>query len=162
MPKITTAEKLGKLKRIPFTKEGHENLLRTLQELREARPAAVKELARARELGDLSENGLYTAAKSRLVSIDNQIFRSEMTLKLADIIEDTVAEGVHIGSTVTVLDDGKEIVYKIVGDTEANPKEYKVTQYSPIGRSLLGAEVGKEIILDLPAGKKTLIIKKIA
>lgn len=162
MPKLTTAEKLGKLKRIPFTKEGHQKLIDTLKELQEARPAAVKELARARELGDLSENGLYTAAKARLVSIDNQIFRSEMTLKLADIIEDTLTGGAHIGSSVTVTDSGQEITYNLVGDTEANPKEYKVTQYSPIGKSLMGASVGKEIILDLPAGKRILKVVKIS
>lgn len=162
MPKITTAEKLGKLRRIPFTKDGHAELIKSLEELRIARPAAVKELARARELGDLSENGLYTAAKSRLISIDNQIFRAEMTLKLADIIEETVSNGAHIGSTVTVSENGTETTYKIVGDTEANPKENKITQHSPLGRAFLGKYKDSEVILETPGGKRTLKIINIS
>lgn len=161
MPKITTAEKLGKLKRIPFTKEGHAQLLANLAELQSVRPAAVKELARARELGDLSENGLYTAAKSRLISIDNQIFRAEMTLKLADIIEETTSKGAHIGSSVTVSDNGNEITYMIVGDTEANPKENKITQHSPIGRALIGKLENSTATVHLPAGDKVFTITKI-
>lgn len=161
MPKITTAEKLGKLKRIPFTKEGHAKLIESLEELKLARPAAVKELARARELGDLSENGLYTAAKARLVSIDNQMFRAEMTLKLADIIEETTSQGAHIGSSVTVSDNGIETTYTIVGDTEANPKENKITQHSPIGRALLGKFEKSTATVHLPAGDKVFTITKI-
>lgn len=162
MPKITTAEKLGKLRRIPFTKDGHAELIKNLEELKLSRPAAVKELARARELGDLSENGLYTAAKSRLISIDNQIFRAEMTLKLADIIEETASAGAHIGSSVTISENGNETVYKIVGDTEANPKENKITQHSPLGRAFLGKYKDSEVILETPGGKRTLKIVSIS
>ncbi len=162
MPKITTAEKLGKLKRIPFTKQGHADLIKNLEELQEARPAAVKELARARELGDLSENGLYTAAKSRLVSIDNQIFRAEMTLKLADIIEESEDSGIHIGSSVKVKTEGNEFTYHVVGDTEANPKEYKITQHSPIGRALLGKVKGNKVTVTLPAGDKIFEIIEVS
>lgn len=161
MPKLTTHEKLGKLKRIQFTQEGFDKLLKQLEELREARPAAVKELARARELGDLSENGLYTAAKSRLISIDNQIFRGEMTIKLADIMDSSNSSSIQIGSKVTVQDGDNEVVYQLVGDTEANPKENKITQHSPIGRALMGKSVGSKAVLHLPAGEKTLTIIKI-
>ncbi len=162
MPKITTAEKLGKLKRIPFTKQGHAQLVQTLEELKLARPAAVKELARARELGDLSENGLYTAAKSRLISIDNQIFKSEMTLKLADIIEESENSGIHIGSKVKVKIDGTEFTYQLVGDTEANPKEYKITQFSPIGSALIGKLKGNKVTVSLPAGDKVFEIIEVS
>lgn len=162
MPKITTAEKLGKLKRIPFTKQGYAQLVQTLEELKVARPAAVKELARARELGDLSENGLYTAAKSRLISIDNQIFRSEMTLKLADIIEESENSGIHIGSMVKVKIDGTEFTYQLVGDTEANPKEYKITQFSPIGSALIGKLKGNKVTVSLPAGDKLFEIIEVS
>lgn len=162
MPKLTTHEKLGKLKRIQFTQEGFDKLLKQLQELQDARPAAVKELARARELGDLSENGLYTAAKSRLISIDNTIFRIEMTIKLADIIASNGSSKVQIGSSVTVTDNGRMVMYRIVGDTEASPKENKITQHSPLGRALVGKSVDDHVVINLPAGQKTLIIKSIS
>lgn len=161
MPKLTTHEKLGKLKRIKFTKEGYASLLKQLEELREVRPAAVKELARARELGDLSENGLYTAAKSRLISIDGQIFRGEMTLKLADIIDSSGTSTIQIGSTIVVSDQGNETTYHLVGDTEANPKENKITQHSPLGRAFMRKHPGDFVQILLPAGTKTLFVKSV-
>lgn len=161
MPKLTTHQKLGALRKIQFTKDGYKKLLENLDSLKEQRPAAVKELARARELGDLSENGLYTAAKARLGSIDGQIFRAEMTIKFAEVVEvenDGVAQ---IGSKVTIKDGDKEATYEIVGDTEANPKENKITTHSPLGRALLGKRVGEDTKLITPAGEKMLSIKKI-
>lgn len=154
--------KIRALKRIPFTKEGFAKLERKLEHLKADRPAAVKELARARELGDLSENGLYTAAKARLISIDNNIFRTEMTIKLADVVENTDSSVISIGSHVTVSQDGKSLDYIIVGDTETNPRERKISQNSPIGMALVGKSVGDTAELELPAGKKQLKILKIA
>lgn len=153
--------KIRALKRIPFTKEGFAKLERKLEHLKADRPGAVKELARARELGDLSENGLYTAAKSRLISIDNNIFRTEMTMKLADIVENVDSSIISIGSKVTVSQDGMETIYTIVGDTETNPKENKISQHSPIGLALVGKSAGEKIILSAPFGKRELLIKRI-
>ncbi|MBP6913442.1 MAG: transcription elongation factor GreA [Candidatus Levybacteria bacterium] len=162
MPKLTTHDKLSKLNKISFTKEGYQNLLTQLTELKNTRPAAVKELARARELGDLSENGLYTAAKARLSSIDNQIFRAEMTIKFAEVVNESESHGISIGSTVVVDDGNNETTYLVVGDTEANPKENKVTQHSPIGRALIGKNLGDSATLILPSGTKKLYIKKVS
>lgn len=153
--------KIRALKRIPFTKEGFAKLERKLKHLKADRPGAVKELARARELGDLSENGLYTAAKARLISIDNSIFRTEMTIKLADVVENTDSSIISIGSRVTVTDGNQKITYELVGDTETYPKENKISQHSPIGRALIGKKENEEIIFELPAGKKNLRILKI-
>ncbi len=158
---MTTHQKLGKLKRIPFTKEGYDKLVKKLKGLQESRPAAVKELARARELGDLTENGLYTAAKARLNSIDNQIFRAEMTMKLADVVESKNSNVVSIGSRVTVSDGVSEVEYKIVGDTETNPKENKISQHSPIGLALIRKSAGDSIKIQTPSGIKTLRIRLI-
>lgn len=161
MPKLTTHQKLSKLKRIPFTKEGYEKLLSNLEKLKDLRPDAVKELARARELGDLSENGLYTAAKARLSSIDNQIFRSEMTIKLADIVENKTTDSIQIGSAVVVSDGKNETIYRIVGDTEVNPKENKISQHSPIGQALMDKKLHDQISVNLPTGTMQLTVKKI-
>lgn len=162
MPKLTTHQKLSQLHRITFTKEGYEKLERDLGRLKDDRPAAVKELARARELGDLSENGLYTAAKARLSSIDNQIFRIEMTMKFADVKESETSDEVQVGSHVLVQDEDNKVEYHIVGDTEANPKENKITSHSPIGSALIGKQVGELVSVYLPAGEKKLVIKKIS
>jgi transcription elongation factor GreA len=161
MPKLTTHDKLSKLERITFTKVGYEKLLRKLERLRLDRPAAVKELARARELGDLSENGLYTAAKARLNSIDGNIFRIEMTIKFADVADSKNSTFVQIGSRVKILENNEEVEYKIVGDTEANPRERKVTQASPIGSALIGKKEGEDVEIQTPSGGKSLKILSI-
>lgn len=162
MPKLTTHNKLAKLDRIPFTKEGYAELEKKLKRLKEERPSAVKELARARELGDLSENGLYTAAKARLGSIDGQIFRIEMTMKFADVVDGKNSDTITIGSMVMVESEGNEVTYKIVGDTETSPKERKISQHSPIGQALVGKSVGDTALIDLPSGKTALKILKIS
>ncbi len=161
MPKLSTHDKLAKLEKITFTKEGFEKLQRDYKRLQESRPAAVKELARARELGDLSENGLYTAAKARLGGIDSQLFRMEMTMKFAEIVESDSSGAVTIGSKVTVQDGENKTVYELVGDTEANPKLGKITKNSPIGSALLDKKVGEKAEVSLPSGVKTFSILKI-
>lgn len=161
MPKLSSHDKLARLKRFQMTKIGHQQMLEKLENLKSSRPGAVKELARARELGDLSENGLYTAAKGRLISIDNQIFKIEMTLKLADIVEEDNSGIAQIGSKVTVKDGSEQIIYEIVGDLEANPKERKVSPNSPIGRALIGKKVDETTEIHLPAGIKKLVIQRI-
>ena len=162
MPKLSSHEKLARLKRFQMTKKGHKQMLQKLEDLKKARPSAVKELARAREMGDLSENGLYTAAKARLNGIDSNIFRIEMTLKLADVIEVEDSGSVQIGSRVTVTDNNQEIVYEIVGDLEANPKEQKVSPNSPIGKALIGKRKKENVQLHTPSGVKIITILEIS
>lgn len=162
MPKLSTHDKLSKLEKITFTRQGFEKLQKDYERLVESRPAAVKELARARELGDLSENGLYTAAKARLGGIDSQLFRMEMTMKFAEIVESDASGKISIGSKVTVSDGENEIMYELVGDTEANPKLGRITKNSPIGSALLDKKVGEKTDVILPSGAKTFTIVKIS
>lgn len=147
-------------KRINFTKEGVEDLLKQKSKLLEERPAAVKELTRAREMGDLSENGLYKAAKSRLVSIDATLRRITTTLKLAEIITPS-KEIIGIGSKVVVVNDNKEQEYQIVGPHEANPIDKKVSENSPIGRMLIGKKIGQTVSINTPSKTITLTVKSI-
>jgi len=141
----------SRIKRIPVTKEGFKKLHEELLQLQKDRPQAVKNLADARGMGDLSENGLYTAAKSRLRSIDSQIFRAEIQIKLADIIEGSDGK-VSIGSIVTVESDSGKTIFNIVGDYEANPVEKKISQHSPLGRALIGKKVGETAQFEAPKG----------
>jgi len=161
MPKLSTHDKLAKLKKITFTKQGFEKLQRDYKKLQAERPAAVKELARARELGDLSENGLYTAAKARLGGIDSQLFRMEMTMKFAEVVEGNGGSHISVGSKVTVKNENQETTYEIVGDTEANPKLNKITTKSPIGSALIDKKVGDKAEVLLPSGVKTFLIVRI-
>ncbi len=149
--KLKTSVMNSRIKRIPVTKEGFEKLQKELLQLQKDRPQAVKNLADARGMGDLSENGLYTAAKSRLRSIDAQIFRTEIQIKLADIIEGSDGK-VSIGSIVTVESDTGKTVFNIVGDYEANPTEKKISQHSPLGRALMGKKVGETAQFEAPKG----------
>lgn len=141
-----------KIKRIPVTREGFEKLKKTLSELQKSRPEAVNNLSTARAMGDLSENGLYTAAKARLRSIDSQMFRLEIQIKLADIIESNNSGVVSIDSKVVVSDGVNEKTFHIVGDYEANPLESKISQHSPLGRALIGKKVGDTANFYAPKG----------
>lgn len=148
------------LKRIPFTKEGLEEVKKELEGLKKSRLEAVLKLAEARGMGDLSENGLYTAAKARLRSMDSRIFQLGMQIKLADVIKSNINE-VGIGTSVEVQIEGKSRVFHIVGDYEANPLEGKISQHSPIGKALLGKRVGDEVKVLTPRETITYVITSI-
>lgn len=141
------------MKQIRFTKEGYEKLEQEYRELFVQRPAAVEDLKKARELGDLSENGYYKAARSRLSFIDNRLQLLKLYLKTAVIIEADNSESVNIGSVV-ILSDGKtQRTFSIVGDLEADPGQGKLSLLSPIGRAIAKRNAGSEIKIDTPKGE---------
>lgn len=152
---------MKKIKRIAVTTEGFKKLKNELNKLRNERPQAVKNLAEARDMGDLSENGLYAAAKSRLRSIDNQIFRLEIQIKLADIKQPSSSNVIDIGSKVKLVQKNQETIFEIVGDYEADPINKKISQYSPLGRVLMGKKIGERVEFVAPKGKVVFIIKEI-
>jgi transcription elongation factor GreA len=151
---------MRKIERVPVTKEGFEKLQKDLTELKRIRPEAVNTLSDARKMGDLSENGLYTAAKMRLKSIDAQIFRLNIQIKLADIINKKDNFIIGLGSKVTVFDGKIERELYLVGDYEADPKSGKISKKSPIGRSLIGKRVGDSVSVFTPSGRKVYKILK--
>jgi transcription elongation factor GreA len=140
--------------KIRFTKEGFEKLKQEHEDLLSQRPYAVSELKKAREMGDLSENGYYKASKQKLNFIDGQLRRTEHALKYADIIESGGADIVEIGKTVTLSDGKIERIYEVVGDWEADPSAGKISLLSPIGKAITNKKVGDEIVIEIPAGKK--------
>lgn len=149
------------MRRIPITKSGYEMLLKKRADLLEQRPDAVKTLKAARELGDLSENGLYKGARSRLSGIDAQLRRLSMQIKLSEIIEPISNDTIQIGSTVKVLENEKEKTYVIVGNLEANPIECKVSINSPIGSALINKKESDSVKINTPKGSIEMTIKKI-
>ncbi len=137
---------------IQFTKSGFEKLKKDFEDLEKSRPAAVLDLKKAREMGDLSENGYYKAAKFKLSSIDHQLSVLKHQIKSAVIIENKNNQTINIGSLVTLEGSGEKITYQIVGDLEANPSENKISSHSPIGKAIFNKKAGDEVEINLPKG----------
>lgn len=143
---------------IVFTQSGVDDLKKEQELLRLQRKEAVADLKKARDMGDLSENGYYKAAKFKLISIDRRIRMVTHLLKNATVPTVIAKTTVDIGCTV-MLDDGKEKKeYLLVGGYESNPGEGKLSIVSPIGRGLVGKKAGDTIQVETPNGKHTYTI----
>ena len=142
-----------------LTEEGKRKIERDMIRLKAEHPHAVAALQAAKELGDLSENAEYSAAKGRLARINEQLVRLEYKLKHAQIIEETAQDGrVHIGSRVTVRVNAKEKTYTIVGGNESNPTLGRISHVSPLAKALLNQRVGDEVSVTTEAGTTTYCI----
>lgn len=148
------------MRQIPFTKEGFEKIKKEKQDLLTSRPAAVEDLAKARAMGDLSENGYYKAAKQKLSGIDFRVRQLTRLIQDAVVVEKTPSDEVQIGSMVVLHDGSKEIAYSIVGGYESNPLEGKISQISPLGKELIGKKVGDNVTIVAPKGVTIYSIKK--
>ena len=135
---------------IPFTKLGFEELEKQLEVEVSKRPDAVKTLTRAREMGDLSENGLYKAAKQELNDLDRNIRNLKYLIKYANITVPINNNFVQIGHKVLVETVDGEKEFLLVGEYEANPKQNKISNKSPIGHNLMGRKVGENISITTP------------
>lgn len=147
-----------------LTREGLKKLEEELEYLRTVRRAQVAErLHNAQEDGELIENAEYEDAKNEQAFVEGRILTLEAMLSNAVIIQDEDHHGVvGLGSRVTIKESGggKPEVYQLVGAAEANPKEGRISNESPLGRALLGRRIGEEIKVNAPAG--TLVFRIIA
>lgn len=150
------------MKKMYLTKQGLDELKQEYDELcNTKRPQVVARVADAREMGDLSENAEYSAAREELAFIDGRIEELEELLKQVVVITDQKTADstqVKLGSQVKVKQDGKETVYAVVGEWEADPAEKKISHESPLGKALLGGEIGDVVEVNAPAGKVTYTI----
>lgn len=150
---------------IILTTAGKEKILAELAELKGVKRLEIaRRLKSAIEMGDLSENADYKAAKEDQGFLEGRILELESTLANAIIVDDAVMDNsvVQIGSTVTILEDGdEEEVYQIVGANEANPREQKISYVSPIGSAVLNHKKGDvvEILLPNKSTRKVRILK---
>ena len=139
-----------------LTKQGEANLRNELKELIEVkRPELAQRLKEAIAQGDLKENADYHDAKEQQGFIEGRIQHIEAILRHATVIEDNgSSDEVRIGSTVIIREDGtdEDEEYKIVGSAEANPRERKISQKSPIGAALLGKKKGRKVKVETPDG----------
>ena len=149
-----------------MTTEGKEKLEKELHFLKtDRRQEVVERIKVARDFGDLSENSEYDAAKEEQAFVEQRITQVEKMIRNAVIIEnnDTNSNIVSLGKSVTFqeLPDGDEETYTIVGSAEADPFEGKISNDSPIAKSLLGQEVGTEVTVTTPGGDFQVRITKV-
>lgn len=147
---------------IIFTQEGYDQLVAEKTKLQQERPAAVEDLAKARAMGDLSENGYYKSARTKLSFVDSQIRHLTYLIQHAKIKTKTMSDIVDIGMTVTISDGTLEKTYTIVGGYESNPSEGKISHHSPLGKALLGKKVGENASFTTLQGTKTYSILSIS
>lgn len=137
---------------IPFTKQGFADLKQALEKEIAKRPLAVESLKRGREMGDLSENGLYKAAKMELGDVDRQIRHLRNLIRYGRTSEPKDNNTVQLGHAVAVETENGKKEFMIVGEWEANPKENKISHKSPIGHNLMGRQMGETIAIKTPGG----------
>ena len=155
-------------KEVLLTQEGYNNLEKELNYLKTEKRAEVADRIKvALGFGDLSENSEYDEAKTAQAENENKIAQLEDKLRHAKIIDekDIDTETVQVGNIVKVLDMefDEKIEYTIVGSTEVNLAENKISNESPLGAALLGAKKNKVVEVNAPAGimkYKILSIKK--
>lgn len=153
---------IQKMPSIKFTKSGYEKVKADLEILKQKRPSAVTSLRIAREMGDLSENGAYKAARFELSSIDREIRRMTFLIRFGEITEVTTTDEIGFGSTIT-LDDGKaQMTFMLVDGYESDPKQQKLSLQSPIGRAVFGKRKGEKVIIHAPAGYLTYTILSVS
>ena len=144
-------------KSIMITAEGLKQLEDELDLLKgEKRKEIAEKIKVARSYGDLSENSEYDDAKNEQAILEARIATIEATLKVAVVIDESGISGetVSVGSKVRLenITRGMEVTYRITGSNEANPREAKISDESPVGKGLLGHHIGDVVEIETPAG----------
>ena len=150
----------------PITAEGLakiEEELRYLETVR--RPEVAEKIKQAKELSSTQNNAEYEDAKNEQAMVEGKIQSLSGLIQNAQIIDEAGAHKskiVILGSTVKVKQDGKAHEYTIVGPAEADPREGKISNESPVGRALMGKKANDEIKINVPRGLMTLKITKVS
>lgn len=148
-----------------MSQDKRSNLEIELKDLQEIKAVALrKRIDEARQMGDLSENAEYHAAREELAWIQSRILEIKNILDNAEIIssDSKKTDSVQIGSKLLVKINNKEKEYQIVGAQEADPLNGKISNESPLGSAFLGKEKGDEVEVEVPAGIQKYKILKIS
>ena len=151
----------------PITVNGLQNLKTELEDLKNIqRPKVVEAIAEARSHGDLKENAEYHAAKEQQALIESRVIAINDLIARANVIDVTKMENngkVIFGSTVKLLElkANKNIIYKLVGQDEADIKKNFIFFKSPIGKALIGKNKGEMVTVDTPSGEKNFEILEV-
>lgn len=149
--------------RYKMSQERLQELKDELDFLETIKTKEVAELIKeARSFGDLSENSEYDEAKAEQGKLYSKIAEYKDLIANAEIVDekdaDAPKDAVALGSIVTVLDEGDEYTYEIVGSQEANPREGKISDDSPVGKALKGHKAGDKVLVSAPNGEIELEI----
>ena len=146
-----------------ITAKKYQELVDKLENLKKiSRLRSMKEVATLAEMGDLSENAAYQIAKAKLRGINQLILHLENQIKKAVIIQPrTNTSRVSLGSTVTIVSNGQEKTYLVLGSSEVDPTKNIISHNSPLGLVLLGKKVGDEVELLLKNSKVKILVLKI-
>ncbi|MCK4503825.1 MAG: transcription elongation factor GreA [Desulfuromonadales bacterium] len=145
--------------KVPFTPGGYKRLKEELNQLKTVeRQQIIRDIAEARDHGDLSENAEYDAAKDRQGFVEGRIKELNHKIALAQVIDPTSikSDKIVFGAKVSLfdVDTEKEVCYQIVGVDEADIKVGKISITSPVGRALVGHKVDEEVNINVPSGVK--------
>ncbi len=149
---------INKIPIIKFSKEGYEKLSINLIKLEQQREKAIESLQKAKEQGDLSENGAYKAARYELGNVDRQLRLVKYQLRFGKVIEKTTNDKIDFGSTITIDNGNKKMIFTLVGGYESDPKQNKLSTYSPIGKAVIGKKVGETVLVQTPSGERKFTI----
>jgi len=140
-----------------------EELKKELEELKDNKiPDIANKIDEAKQLGDLSENAEYHAAKDEMAWTQGRVIELDHILNDYILInDDKNKDSVTLGSKVIVEVNGKQKEFTIVGQQEADPLEGKISNESPIGEALIGAKKGEKIKINTPAGEQEYLVKQI-
>ncbi|MDD6044803.1 MAG: transcription elongation factor GreA [Clostridia bacterium] len=152
---------------VRLTKEGVEKYEQRLEYLKTTgRTEIAEQIQIARSFGDLSENAEYDAAKLEQARMEYEIVEIEAMLRNVVIIdeENINTEVVNVGNTIKVLNKtmNKEMTFQIVGSAEANPRESRISNESPVGAGLMGHKLGEEVTVNTPGGASVFKILEIS
>lgn len=146
---------MAEMQRTLVTREGLEKMQKELDELRSTKRAEIAQrLKAAIAMGDLSENSEYDEAKNAQAFLEGRILQLEQQIRTAQVIEKSAKDRVDVGSTVVIKDMEEHLQEKvtIVGSTESNPFEGRISNESPVGRALMGAKAGDTVEAEAPNG----------
>jgi len=142
------------IKEIYLTQEGLEKLKAELNQLKQNdRTSVIERIKAAKEFGDLSENAEYEDAKNEQAYIESKILELEEKIKHAKVVKKENKETIGVGSILECLVEGEKELIEIVGSSEADPINGKISSESPVGRALFGHKKGESIDVDTPGGK---------
>ena len=161
---VFMAEKVTKIK---LTLEGKKKYEAELNELKTVKRKEIAEnLQSARAQGDLSENSEYDEAKNDQAKLEARIKELETVLRNVEVIDESEMslDKVHIGSTVKVHDRefDEDVVFQIVGSSEADPFNGKISDESPVGKALLDKSIGEVVKVETPGGESDFVILEIS
>jgi len=154
------------MSKIPMTADGFNRLQEELKRLKSTdRPAIIRQIAEARDHGDISENAEYHAARERQSFIEGRVLELEDKIARAEIIDVSKLSGklIKFGATVTLIDEDtdEKNVYQIVGEDEADIKSKRLAITAPLARALVGKTVGDTVEVTTPGGSKSYEVAKV-